>query len=562
MMASTTLPLQPLDDEQPLSSLLSVEDGTSEDALKLSDTLFTGYLSRSIGSKQNDIEEGDAEASSSQGEGDDENDEDDDEREKADHCQGLEQNKKESSSPLDPSPDSTLSSLPSSSSSSSSSSPRSSSDATPTSTANDNDQPNALTLSDASSSQAAAAAATVAAVATASATLPPPPQQQHQASGPSPHSPLTPLAHTSPAKEHSSRQTKRNSFFSSLSALFSSRRTKKEPSSSSLVETTTTTTNTKAAAAAATRTSSFSSSTADQSHGQQQQQRTLSNIHSHSHMNKSNMSFVPSSSALFSPSLISSEVQSQLPEGYLMRPLEMTDYEKGFYDCLAGLTVVGTATAETFATCFDSMQRVPGVYHIVVIEDLSQERIVASGTLIVEQKFIRSSGKAGHIEDIVVHDSQRGKKFGIRLIDQLRYLAQQLGCYKLLLTCSESNEAFYQKSDFVRKDLHMALYLPGATSATPSSSSSSSSSPPSTAAVPVSVPEPVTITEEELPSSSSSTASSNNSSSTDVATLPALSASSCKLDIALGNATSVETIKDISILSAEPELERSTLAVH
>lgn len=58
-----------------------------------------------------------------------------------------------------------------------------------------------------------------------------------------------------------------------------------------------------------------------------------------------------------------------------------------------------------------------------------------------------------------MHDSQRGKKFGIRLIDQLRYLGTQVGCYKLLLTCSETNEPFYEKSGFQRKDLHMAQYV-------------------------------------------------------------------------------------------------------
>ncbi|KAG0050147.1 Glucosamine-phosphate N-acetyltransferase-like protein [Gryganskiella cystojenkinii] len=174
--------------------------------------------------------------------------------------------------------------------------------------------------------------------------------------------------------------------------------------------------------------------------------------------------------ALFSSSLISTVVQNQLPEGYLMRPLEITDYHKGFYDCLAGLTVVGNVSAESFERTFEQMLRAESVYYIVVIEDLKQSKVVATGTLIVEQKFLRSCGKSGHIEDIVVHDSQRGKKFGIRLIDQLKHIGYELGCYKLLLTCSEANEPFYQKSGFERKDLNMAQYLtlPSKTATTPS----------------------------------------------------------------------------------------------
>ncbi|KAG0277477.1 Glucosamine-phosphate N-acetyltransferase-like protein [Linnemannia exigua] len=167
----------------------------------------------------------------------------------------------------------------------------------------------------------------------------------------------------------------------------------------------------------------------------------------------------PQPPTLFSPSLISTDIQGQLPLGYKLRPLEITDYTKGFYDCLAGLTVVGKVSEQSFQQTFEQMRRCEGVYHIVVIEDLAASRIVATGTLIVEQKFLRGCAKAGHIEDIVVHDSQRGKKFGIRLIDQLKHIGTMVGCYKLLLTCSESNEAFYGKSGFVRKDLHMAVYL-------------------------------------------------------------------------------------------------------
>ncbi|ORZ21859.1 acyl-CoA N-acyltransferase [Lobosporangium transversale] len=162
---------------------------------------------------------------------------------------------------------------------------------------------------------------------------------------------------------------------------------------------------------------------------------------------------------LFSSSLISPAVQAHLPEGYLIRPLEMADYHKGYFDCLAGLTVVGSVSEEQFQQTFESMLRCQNVYYIVVIEDQKASRVVATGTLVVEQKFLRGCAKAGHIEDIVVHDSQRGKKFGIRLIDQLRYLGTAIGCYKLLLTCSETNEPFYQKSGFERKDLHMAQYI-------------------------------------------------------------------------------------------------------
>ena len=37
-----------------------------------------------------------------------------------------------------------------------------------------------------------------------------------------------------------------------------------------------------------------------------------------------------------------------------------------------------------------------------------QGRIVGAGTLLIEQKFIRSTGFAGHLEDVVVDSAIRG----------------------------------------------------------------------------------------------------------------------------------------------------------
>ncbi|KAK3823691.1 MAG: acyl-CoA N-acyltransferase [Linnemannia elongata] len=247
----------------------------------------------------------------------------------------------------------------------------------------------------------------------------------------------------------------------------------------------------------------------------------------------------PQPATLFSSTLISSTVQAQLPEGYRIRPLEITDYSKGFYDCLAGLTVVGKVSEQSFVQTFEQMRRCENVYHIVVIEELDQCRIVATGTLIVEQKFLRGCAKAGHIEDIVVHDSQRGKKFGIRLIDQLKHIGTMVGCYKLLLTCSESNEVFYNKSGFVRKDLHMAVYLNNDTTTTTSASAASVAVPITAApAAPAAPATPSTSTTTPTcapvaPSSSSSVvavlgAATGSNSITDTTTAPITTTSTPK----------------------------------
>ena len=53
-----------------------------------------------------------------------------------------------------------------------------------------------------------------------------------------------------------------------------------------------------------------------------------------------------STTPLFSPSLISPEVISALPEGYKCRPIQRGDYHKGFLDVLRVLTTVGDVTEQ------------------------------------------------------------------------------------------------------------------------------------------------------------------------------------------------------------------------
>lgn len=55
---------------------------------------------------------------------------------------------------------------------------------------------------------------------------------------------------------------------------------------------------------------------------------------------------------LFSPSLISPDVLSQLPEGYTCRPLQRHDYQKGFLDVLRVLTTVGDVTEAVRSRAF------------------------------------------------------------------------------------------------------------------------------------------------------------------------------------------------------------------
>jgi GNAT superfamily N-acetyltransferase len=177
---------------------------------------------------------------------------------------------------------------------------------------------------------------------------------------------------------------------------------------------------------------------------------------------------------LFSTDLISPEVLAALPEGYSCRPLQQADYHKGFLDVLRVLTTVGDITEEVCIPLFPPIYPFPvsrfspsthptassfapssnnpilqawntrytylssrnDSYFLLCITDASS-KIVGTGALIVERKFIHELGLVGHIEDIAVAKDQQGKKLGLRIIQALDFVAEKVGCYKVCFMFSE-----------------------------------------------------------------------------------------------------------------------------
>jgi glucosamine-phosphate N-acetyltransferase len=128
---------------------------------------------------------------------------------------------------------------------------------------------------------------------------------------------------------------------------------------------------------------------------------------------------------------ISTEIQSTLPPNYLIRSLKRNDDQFGFIELLSELSTIGNITHElyqcksfffprkrslNYIVCtdrFDLLKKTQNTFVIVIEND--HKEIIASATLVVEYKFLHECGNVGHIEDVVVHDSQRGKRLGIRL---------------------------------------------------------------------------------------------------------------------------------------------------
>jgi len=85
--------------------------------------------------------------------------------------------------------------------------------------------------------------------------------------------------------------------------------------------------------------------------------------------------------------------------------------------------------------------------------------IIASGTIIIEPKFIRGGKSVGHIEDIVVKNTYRGRQISKDILNVLKNIAREKNCYKVILDCNEEVKKVYNRSGFEEKGIQMGIYF-------------------------------------------------------------------------------------------------------
>lgn len=129
-----------------------------------------------------------------------------------------------------------------------------------------------------------------------------------------------------------------------------------------------------------------------------------------------------------------------------LRPLSSTDYHRGHLALLSHLTSAPDPTGgfSAYQSRFALLRQINSVsprpsYYTIAIVSTGEDKIVALGTLILEHKFIRDLGSVGHIEDIVVDPTVRGKSLGKRVIEALTGIAEKVGAYKVILDCNKDN---------------------------------------------------------------------------------------------------------------------------
>ncbi len=143
----------------------------------------------------------------------------------------------------------------------------------------------------------------------------------------------------------------------------------------------------------------------------------------------------------------------------IIRKIKCEDYDSNYFSLLRQLTSCNKEriSREVFNDFVNSLN---DKHQIWLIVDRSNNRIIATGTILIEDKIIHDMGKVAHIEDIIVDSESRGGGYGRVILDFLKNIAIKKECYKIILDCNESNEGFYKRCGYERKGIQTAKYFP------------------------------------------------------------------------------------------------------
>ena len=91
------------------------------------------------------------------------------------------------------------------------------------------------------------------------------------------------------------------------------------------------------------------------------------------------------------------------------------------------------------------------------IVGIYENKVVAYGSVVIENKI--RGDIAGHIEDIVVDTSVRGKMVGVKLVKELVDIGKSKGCYRITLFCDKKLIKFYERNGFRVNNVMMKSFL-------------------------------------------------------------------------------------------------------
>ena len=131
----------------------------------------------------------------------------------------------------------------------------------------------------------------------------------------------------------------------------------------------------------------------------------------------------------------------------IIRKIQKKDLFNGFLQSLDVLRKASDLNPKKAKKIFSKISENPNQVIYVAIKD---SKVIGATTILIEQKFIHGGGKVGHIEDVVVAKEFQGKGIGQKIVKSMLKYAQEQGCYKTILDCTDDLISFYESIGFKR----------------------------------------------------------------------------------------------------------------
>jgi len=140
---------------------------------------------------------------------------------------------------------------------------------------------------------------------------------------------------------------------------------------------------------------------------------------------------------------------------FKIRELMEDDLLNGFFITLSNLSFVGQIQND-----ISHAKKILGIVqksesHKIFVAVLENKQIIGTVTVFVEQKFIHDGGKICHIEDVATRNGYEGKGIGSALVKKAINFAKKIKSYKIILSCNEKNQSFYEKLGFRKYEMSM-----------------------------------------------------------------------------------------------------------
>ena len=145
---------------------------------------------------------------------------------------------------------------------------------------------------------------------------------------------------------------------------------------------------------------------------------------------------------------------------YEIRELKGDDYNKDYLKLLSQYYQLNNSkmTHEFFNKQFELLKKKTNCY-IRVISEPNNGKIIASGSLFIEFKFVYDLSKVAYIDDIIIDEEYRNKGLGTKLLNHLKMLANANGCIKINIISPNNSVNFFKNNGFSEDQNHISIKL-------------------------------------------------------------------------------------------------------